>query len=505
MNIQYVSLITDDKDEAMDIKCKVRKNKSLYLKNDCSWSELKDLILHGCTIARVGTESEYIALDIDDSEVTHSEMKCWSEGYNMLYGDKVLVTKSISGKENKHHVYFKTEKFSVDQVKDVTSRCFSILAEAFKGKKLNLDKNAWSFWQCMFNVGDKKSQFILEGSLPLVDWCKKFQDPAIRDDVEEEYKFEEFEDEDVKISSGCLIPNHANHYFELVSRADLPLTYCSKLPFELVKTGFVKTGTRHFSMMKLVENVVRNFAVCQFFGEGYDLDDVRFTVESHIRAHYQDPETFIQEDRASIDNAISTTYEQYLNKFLKTSKTIDDLIDVLGARVHHFSIKSFAIEFLKSHKFKDIEEACIAVVDRFNAHPEEYDTDLFNAQMKIVRNAVKSLFETKRELVIEKDLEEAKRVYNASKSIKLFDNVDLPEMSFEEFCQRSTAGDKYSVKTTEVKLERKKRESSSPRSDRGKCIEGYEVEGDTVKIPRSEVTPAMRRYCSTNHLKITRI
>ena len=44
-----------------------------------------------------------------------------------------------------------------------------------------------------------------------------------------------------------------------------------------------------------------------------------------------------------------------------------------------------------------------------------------------------------------------------------------------------------------------------PERTKGKCIEGYEVVDNVVTIPRTEVTNAIRRYCSVNKIKIRRI
>ena len=44
-----------------------------------------------------------------------------------------------------------------------------------------------------------------------------------------------------------------------------------------------------------------------------------------------------------------------------------------------------------------------------------------------------------------------------------------------------------------------------PERSKGKCIEGYEVIDNVVTIPRTEVTNAIRRYCSVNKIKIQRI
>ena len=44
-----------------------------------------------------------------------------------------------------------------------------------------------------------------------------------------------------------------------------------------------------------------------------------------------------------------------------------------------------------------------------------------------------------------------------------------------------------------------------PQRTKGKCLEGYEVIDNIVTIPRTEVTNAIKRYCSVHKIKINRI
>ena len=44
-----------------------------------------------------------------------------------------------------------------------------------------------------------------------------------------------------------------------------------------------------------------------------------------------------------------------------------------------------------------------------------------------------------------------------------------------------------------------------PERTKGKCLEGYEVIDNVVTIPRTEVTNAIKMYCSRHSIKIQRI
>lgn len=43
------------------------------------------------------------------------------------------------------------------------------------------------------------------------------------------------------------------------------------------------------------------------------------------------------------------------------------------------------------------------------------------------------------------------------------------------------------------------------RTDKGRCLANYTKKDSLVYIPREEVTPAIRKYCSKNHIKIIRV
>ena len=44
-----------------------------------------------------------------------------------------------------------------------------------------------------------------------------------------------------------------------------------------------------------------------------------------------------------------------------------------------------------------------------------------------------------------------------------------------------------------------------PTRTKGKCLEGYEIIDNTVTIPRTEVTNAIKKYCSSHSIKIIRV
>lgn len=460
MNIQYVSSVTNDKDIALKLKRKVRKNKNLYLKNNCTWDELKSLILNGCTIARVGTKSEYIALDIDGSEVTHDEMKKWAESY----GQEVLWTKSISGNQYKHHVYFHVDEFDVSEVEEVTNKCSTILKNAFAGKSISIDKHAWSYWQCMYNVGAKNTTFVLDGSIQLNDWCCKFKEPAPYISVVEEESEEPEEDENSDIDSylagnitAASIPNDAKWYKMLLKKNNISMEAYKTMPWEALSMVYVKKGLRHTAMYKVVECVVKNVIVNRFFNVNYTYEDALYTIKRHIAYHFEDGNEYFESDKTSIENAIKNKYSEYMKKYNESTAEYDSdaLTEALGEGKHRYSIKSFAKKYIGGKSFTNIDDTCIEIVDEWYGYPEDYDTNEYNKVLTIVRNIVKPYFEHKKNIKIEKDLNEARRVFELTKNVQLFDDIPCSDMSFEEFCSKSTAGDTIIVENVNVTVARK--------------------------------------------------
>lgn len=516
MNIQYVSAVTADKNRALLLKCQVRKNKFLFLKKDCSWDELKTLIQKGCTIARVGTKSEYIALDFDDTEVTHAEMKSWAENY----GPDVLWTKSISGKEFKHHLYFKVDEYDASEIKEKTSACFKMVANAFPGKKLILDKNAWSYWQCMYNVGKEDCCFVLDGSIQLNDWCCKMQVPVpyIDSDVDEDAVDEEEYDDALESyllngAKAMIIPNSAKWYLEsLIASGGKPSLYKS-LPFETLSNCYVKKGNRHASSYKVVNVLVKNFIIINtlLIKNAFSMDDVMYTIEKHMQYHFEDGEKYFAEDKASIENAVKTIFNDFIHSINESGAATDyeALIDVFGKGNHRLGIDSFAKKFMEHHERKSIERSIIDIMETFYTYEELEDADAYDAIYSKIKNAIKPYFEKANTLTISKDLNEAKRIYEMTKDVKLFDGIAIEPMSFEEFSSKGTAGDDITFRKEDVTISRKARTDKNKQhkqhkqhSNKGKCIKDFSIDGDTVFVPKDRISSSIRKYCSIHKIKI---
>lgn len=510
-DIQYVSMVTDDGEKARKFKCGVKKNHYLYLKRGCSWEELKELVLRGCTVGRVGKFSEFIAIDIDDSEITHEAMQLWAAGYNSAHGDCVLATPSRSGIWYKHHVYFKVPEYQVEDHFKVFTECFHEITKHFGGIRVRYDKSAAKYYQCMFQTGEP-GQFTLPGSVQLAQWCKKDHVAPVpyiatveAADDEEWHVVDESDDSepDYPADGRAVIPNDRNYFFNLAAMSGIPPKEFATLPFTVLQGPFARKGSRHATMLKIADALVRNAALMGFFGMSVRDEDVKRTLEQHIRAHFEDGEQYLKEDVASIANAITSLHDSYAKGFASTDRSYDALKQVLGAGYHRYSIKAFANAFIRQHQGDidhtwDLDDTCITIVDAYNGYPEEYIATEFHKMLSQVRNTIRGVFELKKTIRIEKDLDEARRVYDLTNNIQLFPDMPATPMTFEEFCERSTAGDKLVVSHYNEPIGRKEHKRHS---NKGRCG-GYEVVNGTLVVPKDKVTPYIRSYCGRNGIKL---
>ena len=68
MKIQYISTTHTSKEEAKKHKREVNTFHNVYYK-DASFEEIAELLDAGCTIARVGNTTEFIAIDVDKTSI----------------------------------------------------------------------------------------------------------------------------------------------------------------------------------------------------------------------------------------------------------------------------------------------------------------------------------------------------------------------------------------------------------------------------------------------------
>ena len=506
-DIQYISITNKNKNIALKNKQNVNKTKCIFLKKDCSWQDIKTLVKKGCTISRVGTSSNFIVLDIDDSDVTHDEMRQFAKQNN-----DVFAVKSISGKEYKHHVYFFTKEYGIDenndeQYKQLVKDCYDRLTYYFIGKRITLDKNAWSYWQCMYSYAEENSTFTLDNSIQLDRWCKKFEEPVAyieKEDADEDIDEEDYSDIDEYLKTDpetrwCLIPNRAKEYMTMLLMNDYTANLYKKLPFQLVKHTFIKNGYRHNSLFKLTNIVCVNAFVCRFFGLEYSDYDIVKTIEHYVVRYYENGEQLWHEEENHVWDNVIDIMNNLLDKYesFGMDNSIEALIITCPTSSHRYGFESYIKNRLSKNffdVFSDVDEYVKKECINYYGS-DEHILDcrkIFNRIMKEIHlNVLKTSY----------DEDEQKRVYELTKDVQLFNDMPVETMSFDDFKNKSTVGMNIEVENKTLKLEHKQHKQHK---NKGKCIENYKLENNIVYIPRSKIKPAICKYCSKNGIKICR-
>lgn len=170
-DIQYIAVTHIDKDDAKSDKRDCNKLHSVYLKR-MTFDEAANLLDCGCTIGRVGTSTDFIALDYDETTVNIQTVIDKTKD-NPDY----RVSFSASNNPLKYHVLVNLHRvININNYKDVLEEEHRKLHDLVCGRcdVLQLDKNAANFYQCFFGESQEtKSDLVLNDSRRLWCWVKK--------------------------------------------------------------------------------------------------------------------------------------------------------------------------------------------------------------------------------------------------------------------------------------------------------------------------------------------
>lgn len=173
--IQYISTAHTTKDEAKSNKRKCNSLHNVYYK-ELPVSTIADLLESGMTIGRVGTTTEFVAIDIDHTSVHITDVL---EAYKD--NPDVYVSFSSSNHPLKYHILVDLHRtITVDEYKDVLQTEFEKIRNKLCGRSdfMELDKNAGNFYQCFFGTpAYQQYEHIIPGSKRLFGWVKKDCEP----------------------------------------------------------------------------------------------------------------------------------------------------------------------------------------------------------------------------------------------------------------------------------------------------------------------------------------
>ena len=174
-NIQYISITHTSKDEAKHNKQLCNTLHTVYFKQ-CNFDEVCELLDAGCTVGRVGTTTDFVAIDVDNSTVNINQVY---EAFKN--NDDIHVSYSSSMNPLKYHILVNLHRtITIDEYKKIINEEFTKIRDAVCGRcdVFELDTHADNFYQCFFGQSVETSiEYIIDGSRRLYNWTKKDAEP----------------------------------------------------------------------------------------------------------------------------------------------------------------------------------------------------------------------------------------------------------------------------------------------------------------------------------------
>lgn len=172
--IQYIAKTHTNKDMAKNDKKLVNSLHNVYY-IEADAETVHEMLDNGLSIGRIGTDTDFLLIDIDNSTVNISQVM------EKLDNDKYMVSFSASNNPLKYHIVVKLDKtISIAEYEDVLNIEFEKIRETCCGRCdiMELDTNAKSFYQCFFGCSvDNEQEIVYENSKRLYSWTKKSEQP----------------------------------------------------------------------------------------------------------------------------------------------------------------------------------------------------------------------------------------------------------------------------------------------------------------------------------------
>lgn len=174
-NIQYISITHTSKDQAKTNKRQCNILHSVYLKN-CTFDDVCDILDSGSTFGRVGTTTDFVAIDIDDTTVNINQVYEFFKNNHDYH-----ISYSSSMNPLKYHILVNLHRtITISEYQEVLVKEFEKIKSAICGRCdiFNLDTHADNFYQCFFGQSvEVSSDYILDDSKHLFNWVKKDSEP----------------------------------------------------------------------------------------------------------------------------------------------------------------------------------------------------------------------------------------------------------------------------------------------------------------------------------------
>lgn len=429
MQIQYISTTHTSKDLAKKHKKEVNTFHNIYYK-DATFEEIASLLDAGCTIARVGNTTEFVAIDIDKTSININTVY---EHYKN--NPDYAVSYSASNNPLKWHLLVNLHKtITREEYRNELQKVFEDVCKELKTRFdfIELDTNADKFDQCFFGQSvENEIEVVLPGSTRLYKWCKQNETPMI-------YKTEKTIKVHPSLNSADYCKKHNLLTIQENKRFDIYLPSMTKGKLKLIAEG------HRYNWCKIIgaKLLMRIFYLNENFEENWNKWDYLDTFEWVVRTNVIRPDEFVNTD----------DYKGLVRFF-------DNKYDILFD--------------------KDFDTKCEVLEGYFKTSKRQYKSRLYNPTVysQIIQNY---LFDTN--TIVFTDKEELQNICK---------DYTIDYYKFLKYTKSLGYNVAFEVETN--------------RTNKGKCLEGFTVENNTVQIPKALVTGSIRKYCSINKIKIVRI
>lgn len=299
--IQYIAERHGSKETALANK---RKAASLgvYFIADPTFDEIKFLVTHGYTWSRVGEYTQFVSVDIDDSNITHKEMA-------KIADERTIVTTSASGKEYKHHVFrWLTTPVTPVQYKKAIANLMQEIQTYFPGKYAVADLRAYSFYQCFYGHSTEDSFEPWHGIRTY--WTKKGCQPEPYDI--ERAAFFKFDP--------TLLPLSVKGMSRLLTYYNKPftgieyMTYdikCKKVNNRLLVCK-IPDGHRHNMLSRLVNIASFNAVALKRIGLDFTAAQAANAVCQAIRVTFENGANWVKNNVKNINKYCHIEYDRFM-------------------------------------------------------------------------------------------------------------------------------------------------------------------------------------------------
>jgi hypothetical protein len=340
MKIQYISTTHISKEEAKKHKREVNTFHNVYYK-DASFEEIAELLDAGCTIARVGNTTEFIAIDVDKTSININTVY---EHYKD--NPDYAISYSASNNPLKWHMLINLHRtISREEYKEEVHKLFEKISNELRTKFdfIELDTNADKFDQCFFGQSvDNRVEYILPNSVRMYKWCKQGEE-IVRYVAKEVKVHPSLNSADYCKKNGLLTVKEEKRF-------DIYLPSMSSGKMKKIAEGYRWNWCRMIGTKVLM----RIFHLNHQFNENWTKFDFLDTVEWIFRSNIVNPASF-EDDMKKLLLWLDNKYDILVTKtYEEQCKTLEPYFDCSKKQYKSRSYNSTTMSnLIMEHQFDD--------------------------------------------------------------------------------------------------------------------------------------------------------